>query len=821
MSYTALSIAPIINGRLLSSDDESNILHLLTDSRKLTQPESSLFFALTSERNDGHKYIEELYSKGVRNFVIGLHYSFPVLLKGCTVIAVTDTLLAMQQLAAYHRSKFSLPVAGITGSNGKTIVKEWLYQLLKDEYNVVRSPKSFNSQIGVPLSVWQIRPEHGMALFEAGISKTGEMQKLANIIRPNIGVFTNLGNAHSEGFTSQEEKLNEKFQLFADCDVLIYSKDDVVVKNKAHEFFELYPMTKGISWSLHDRATITAKKIEKDERGTSISFEYRATTFTFRIPFTDEAAIHNALTCVCFLLAVERLSPELLQKFNTLHAVEMRLQLREGSRNCTIINDTYNSDIQSLKIALDFLNQQNQHQQKTLILSDILESGSNQDELYRKVAEMIEQAGVSRIIGVGKDICQQFQKFSINKKFFFNTAHFLENFNSFTFQDEIILIKGARSFEFEKITRLLENKIHATIMEINLNALVNNLNVYRNSLYPGTRVMAMVKAFSYGSGSHEIAKTLEYHHVDYLTVAYADEGVVLRKAGVKTPIMVMNPEPGSFLNLAEYNLEPEIYNHYILDDLLNHVEGGETGIHLELDTGMRRLGFDERELDGLLEVLKKNPNLIVKSVFSHLAASDENKHDLFTWEQIEKFEQMSSYLIRSLGYPVLRHILNSSGITRFPEAQFDMVRLGIGLYGVDPSSKFQPQLENVGSLKTIISQLRKIKAGESVGYSRKGQVNEDATIAVVAIGYADGLDRGLSNGKGHMLVNGKTAPIVGNICMDMTMLDVTRIDCKEGDEVLVFGKDLPITELAKNIDTIPYEILTGISQRVRRVYFQE
>ena len=821
MSYTALSITPLINGRLLSSDDESNIFHLLTDSRKLTQPESSLFFALTSERNDGHKYIEELYSKGVRNFVIGLHYSFPIQLRGCTVIAVSDTLLALQQLAAYHRCKFSLPVAGITGSNGKTIVKEWLYQLLKDEYNVVRSPKSFNSQIGVPLSVWQIRPEHGMALFEAGISRQGEMQKLAEIIRPNIGVFTNLGNAHSEGFASQEEKLNEKFQLFADCDVLIYSKDDTAVKNKAHEFFELYPMTKGISWSIHDRATITANKIEKDERGTSISFEYRATTFTFRIPFTDDASVHNALTCVCFLLAVERLSPELLQKFNTLHAVEMRLQLREGSRNCTIINDTYNSDIQSLKIALDFLNQQNQHQQKTLILSDILESGSNQDELYRNVAEMIEQAGVNRIIGVGKDICQQFQKFSINKKFFFNTAHFLENYNSFTFQDEIILIKGARSFEFEKITRLLENKIHATVMEINLNALVNNLNVYRKSLYPGTRVMAMVKAFSYGSGSHEIAKTLEYHRDDYLTVAYADEGVVLRKAGVKTPIMVMNPEPGSFLNLAEYNLEPEIYNRYILDDLLNHVEGGETGIHLELDTGMRRLGFDEQELDALLVVLKKNPNLIVKSVFSHLAASDENKHDLFTWEQIEKFELMSSYLIRSLGYPVLRHILNSSGITRFPEAQFDMVRLGIGLYGVDPSAMFQPQLENVGSLKTIISQLRKIKAGESVGYSRKGQVKEDATIAVVAIGYADGLDRGLSNGNGHMLVNGKPAPIVGNICMDMTMLDVSRIDCKEGDEVLVFGKDLPITELAKNIDTIPYEILTGISQRVRRVYFQE
>jgi alanine racemase len=434
---------------------------------------------------------------------------------------------------------------------------------------------------------------------------------------------------------------------------------------------------------------------------------------------------------------------------------------------------------------------------------------------------MVERAGVQRIIGVGKDICQQFQKFNISKKFFFNTAHLLENFNSFTFQDEIILIKGARSFEFEKITRLLENKIHATVMEINLNALVNNLNVYRNSLYPGTKVMAMVKAYSYGSGSHEIAKTLEYHRVDYLTVAYADEGVTLRKAGVKTPIMVMNPEPGSFLNLAEHNLEPEIYNRYILNDLLNHVEGAETGIHLELDTGMRRLGFDEHELNDLLDVLRKNKNLIVKSVFSHLAASDEQEHDLFTWEQIERFEHMSRYVIQSLGYPVLRHVLNSSGITRFHEAQFDMVRLGIGLYGVDPSGAFQDKLEQVGTLKTIISQLRYVKAGESVGYSRKGKVQEDATIAVVAIGYADGLDRGLSNGNGYMLVNGKQAPIVGNICMDMTMLDVTHISCQEGDEVLVFGKQLPITQLAARINTIPYEILTGISQRVRRVYYQE
>lgn len=796
-------------------------MHLLTDSRKLTQAESSLFFAIVSERNDGHRYIDELYHKGVRNFVISLQYSFPLTLKGCSVIAVEDTLQAMQLLAVQHRKRFSIPVAAITGSNGKTIVKEWLYQLLRDEFRVVRSPKSYNSQIGVPLSVWQMQPEHTLGIFEAGISKAGEMENLARILRPNVGVFTNLGSAHDEGFHSREEKLNEKFKLFADCDVLIYSKDDADVKNKAHEFFEQYPMTKGISWSMHDRGTITAKQIQKDAYGTSVSFEYRATTFQFRIPFTDNASVQNALACVCFLLAVERLSPETLERFSTLQPVEMRLQLREGNRNCTIINDTYNSDIQSLRIALDFLNQQNQHKQKTIILSDILESGSNLDELYKQVANMVEQAGVQRIIGVGKDICQQFQKFNISKKFFFNTAHFLENFNSFTFQDEIILIKGARSFEFEKITRLLENKIHATVMEINLNALVNNLNVYRNNLYPGTKVMAMVKAYSYGSGSHEIAKTLEYHRVDYLTVAYADEGVTLRKAGVKTPIMVMNPEPGSFLNLAEYNLEPEIYNRYILDDLINHVEGAETGIHLELDTGMRRLGFDEHELNDVLDVLKKNKNLIVKSVFSHLAASDEQEHDLFTWEQIERFEHMSRYVIQSLGYPILRHVLNSSGITRFHEAQFDMVRLGIGLYGIDPSGSYLDKLEQVGTLKTIISQLRQVKAGESVGYSRKGKVQQNATIAVVAIGYADGLDRGLSNGNGFMLVNGKPAPIVGNICMDMTMLDVTHIPCQEGDEVLVFGKQLPITELASRINTIPYEILTGISQRVRRVYYQE
>ncbi len=434
---------------------------------------------------------------------------------------------------------------------------------------------------------------------------------------------------------------------------------------------------------------------------------------------------------------------------------------------------------------------------------------------------MVREAGIQQLIGVGKDICQQYQKFSMTKKFFFNTAHLMENFSSFDFRDEIILIKGARTFEFEKISRQLESKIHATVMEINLNALVHNLNVYRNQLKPQTKLMAMVKAFSYGSGTHEIAKALEYHRVDYLSVAYADEGAALRQAGIKLPIMVMNPEPGSFLNIAQHQLEPEIYNFFILHDLIEHIEGAEIGIHIEVDTGMRRLGFDEQDLDRLLDELKKYPNILVRSVFAHLAASDEPEHDEFTRQQINRFVQMSQRVASSFDYPVLRHILNSGGIVRFPEAQLDMVRLGIGLYGVDPTGKVKHELETVGTLKTIVSQIREVKAGESIGYSRKGNVQQDARIAVVAIGYADGLDRGLSNGKGYMLVNGKKAPIVGNICMDMTMLDVTHLECSEGDEVIVFGKGLDINELALAANTIPYELVTGISQRVKRVYFQE
>ena len=819
--YTAHRIATIINARVVASDSEQLIYHLLTDSRRLTQAESTLFFALSSERNDGHRYIDELYRAGVRNFVIGPDYSFPVTFTGCSVLVVQNTLTALQTLAAFHRQQFSLPVTAITGSNGKTMVKEWLYQLLKDDFTIVRSPKSYNSQTGVPLSVWQLRPENTLAIFEAGISKPNEMQRLAHIIKPNIGIFTNLGPAHDEGFDSRAQKLAEKFSLFADCDVLIYCKDQPEVKHKAHELFEQYPLTKGISWSVKETATIFAKEIHRAANRTEIKFTYRASDFSFTIPYTDDASIHNALTCVCYLLAIERLSPDMLKRFEQLHPVEMRLQMREGIHNCTIINDTYNSDLQSLKIALDFLNQQTQHQRKTIILSDILETGVNKEELYTQVATMVREAGIQQLIGVGKDICQQYQKFSMSKKFFFNTAHLMENFSSFDFRDEIILIKGARTFEFEKISRQLESKIHATVMEINLNALVHNLNVYRNQLKPQTKLMAMVKAFSYGSGTHEIAKALEYHRVDYLSVAYADEGAALRQAGIKLPIMVMNPEPGSFLNIAQHQLEPEIYNFFILHDLIEHIEGAEIGIHIEVDTGMRRLGFDEQDLDRLLAELKKYPNILVRSVFAHLAASDEPQHDEFTRQQINRFVQMSQRVVSSFDYPVLRHILNSGGIVRFPEAQLDMVRLGIGLYGVDPTGKVKNELETVGTLKTIVSQLRPIKAGESIGYSRMGRAQQDARIAVVAIGYADGLDRGLSNGKGYMLVNGKKAPIVGNICMDMTMLDVTHIECSEGDEVIVFGKGLDINELATAANTIPYELVTGISQRVKRVYFQE
>jgi Alr-MurF fusion protein len=826
--YTISYIAGIVKGKLVSQHEgQAVIRHLLIDSRKLTNPENSLFFAIRGERHDGHRFIEELYEKGVRHFII----SIPVAAEkypGSSFVLVDDTLKALQQLCAAHRRQFDIPVIGITGSNGKTIVKEWLYQLMREDHNIVRSPKSFNSQVGVPLSVWQIAPEHDLGIFEAGISQPGEMRHLDPIIAPAIGIFTNIGQAHDENFEGHGQKIEEKLRLFIHSETLVYCKDYLLINDAVAKSEEL-KNTKVFTWSRKGRANLQVGKIAKAAHETEIQGVFNNDFIRINIPFTDEASIENAIHCWALMLLMGYEAAKISERMRYLSPVAMRLELKEGINNCSIINDSYNSDLGSLSIALDFLNQQKQHPKKTLVLSDILQSGRNEESLYKEVADLVSRKGIHRIIGIGEALSRQQEQFTIEKSFYNNTAEFLRSFNTSMFRDETVLLKGARAFRFEEISKVLQQKAHETVLEINLNAIVHNLNYFRSRLSPGTKVMAMVKAFSYGSGSFEIANILQFHRVDYLAVAYADEGIELRKAGITMPIMVMNPEEQSYDSMIQYHLEPEIFSFRVLslfDEAIrrNRMAGREDqplAVHLKIDTGMHRLGFEEHELNELIVRIKNNKNIIVRSVFSHLAASDEQEHDNFTRMQVKKFSEMSSKIAEHFSYPVLRHILNSAGIVRFPDAQFDMVRLGIGLYGIGVNPAEQALLQDVSTLKTTISQIKNIPENETIGYSRKGVAKRNMQIATVPIGYADGLSRKLSNGKGRMIVNGKAAPIVGNVCMDMCMIDITDIPCSEGDEVIVFGEGYPITEVAKDLDTIPYEVLTNVSRRVKRVYYQE
>ncbi|MES2781077.1 MAG: bifunctional UDP-N-acetylmuramoyl-tripeptide:D-alanyl-D-alanine ligase/alanine racemase [Bacteroidota bacterium] len=826
MGYTIEQIHKAIKSDFVQREGGTSwIEHLLIDSRKVIYPETSLFFAIKSERNDGHRYLQDVYDAGVRNFIIEKNsiVSISILssMKDVNILSVTNSLQALQQLTAWHRSQYTIPIVGITGSNGKTIVKEWLYQLLRDDVHVVRNPKSYNSQVGVPLSVWQLGEQHNLGLFEAGISKPNEMENLQHIIKPNIGIFTMLGEAHDEGFANREEKLNEKFKLFETADIIVACDEQPLVAKRLEEFKQHHPQVKLYTWSrVNEQAQLYLQTIIQTNF-TTIQSRSGARILSVRIPFTDEASIENACTCFAFLMCLQRASTDILSRFEELQPVEMRMQLKEGINNCVLINDSYSSDLHSLRIALDFVEQQSSGYKRTLIVSDILESGKNELELYTEVAKLIRQKGIQRFIGIGSVISKHAVLFDSSAVFYKDTSAFIEHFSAVDYNNEIVLLKGARKFQFEKISKLFERRVHETVMEINLNALVHNLNVYRSKLKPGVKLMAMVKAFSYGAGSYEIAKVLEFNRIDYLTVAYADEGVTLRKAGIKSPIMVMNPEVSSFDQILEYNLEPEIYNFFILDQLVNAADGEEVSIHIEVDSGMKRLGFDEEQIETLIATLKKYPNIRIKSVFAHLAASEEKKHDEFTHQQITTYKRIAEQIITAFEYPILQHILNSSGIVRFPDAQFDMVRLGIGLYGIDPSAGLQKQLQPIGTLKTVVSQLRTVKAHETIGYSRKGVVNKDSLIATVAIGYADGLNRKLGNGKGNMFIHGKRVPTIGSICMDMTMLDVTGMDVKEGDEVIIFGNENDLTSVADKIGTIPYEVLTSISQRVKRVYYYE
>lgn len=801
------------------------VTQLLIDSRTLASPEGVIFIALKTTNNDGHKFIEELYQKGVRIFLISNLLQNMDKCPEAAFIKVNDTLLALQQLSAWHRKQFNLPIIAITGSNGKTIVKEWLYQLLSPDKNIVKSPLSYNSQVGVPLSIWQIDSTHELGIFEAGISQPGEMEKLEKIISPEAGIFTNIGEAHAANFTNIQEKTQEKLRLFRHVKMLIYCSDykEITLALKSNPDYDAIKL---FTWSSNSGAEMTIKNTTRGTHNTAIHANYKGKDISIAIPFTDDASVENAINCWAYMLSAGYENTIIAERMSSLQPVAMRMEMLKGINNCTLINDTYNSDINSLSVALNFLHRQEQHPLKTIILSDITQSGNDEKELYKKIARIIQSKPPTKLIGIGEAISRNAELFNLSEKIFFADTHaFLVHIHEFNFQNEAILVKGARFFEFEKISRALQEKTHETVMQINLAAIAHNLAYYRSLITPSTKIMAMVKAFSYGSGSFEIANTLQFHRADYLAVAYPDEGVELRNAGISLPIMVMNPEPGSYDLLLKYRMEPEIYSFRALRmaaEAIKHSGHHEKlSIHIKLDTGMHRLGFAEEDLPQLIDILKQEPALSIKSIFSHLAASGSDKHKDYTLSQIEKFTRWSEKIAGALPYSIMRHILNSAGIARYPQAQFDMVRLGIGLYGVGNDATEQRKLENVAILKSVVSQIRYLKKGETVSYNRSGILEKDSLIATVAIGYADGVGREFGNGRGKMKVHDKWAPVIGDVCMDMCMLDITGINAKEGDEVIVFNDNASLLQVAGDMHTIPYEVLTSLSARVKRVYIHE
>ena len=826
MNYTIEKITTLIGARRIGTAD-AKIGWLLTDSRSLCFPEETLFFALKSARNDGHRYIEDLYRRGVRNFVVESNSKFSVLnsqFEDANFLIVPSPLEALQRLAERHRDEFDCPIVGITGSNGKTMVKEWLYQLLSPQMTVTRSPKSYNSQIGVPLSIWLLNDQTQVGLFEAGISEPGEMDALHDIIQPTIGVLTSLGAAHQENFRSLEEKCMEKLQLFKGAKVIAYNSDDDIVSRCIRR--SGYQGEK-IGWSRENiSAPLYIEQVTSETSSTRVSYIYKGSRGEYQLPFYDEASLQCSFACAAIALYLGVAPDQLAERMMTLEPVAMRLEVKEGQRGCTLINDSYNSDINSLGIALDFMSRRvNDPCRFTLVLSDIFQSGMPPVELYREVSSLCQKRNISKLIGIGPNITSQRAVFSVGEEYFFATTdEFLHSDVFRHLHDEVVLIKGARPFGFDRITERLEQKVHETILEVNLNALVDNLNYYRSFMKPETKLVCMVKADAYGAGAVEVAKTLQDHRVDYLAVAVADEGVTLRRHGITQNIMIMNPEMTAFKTMFDYDLEPEVYSFRLMDALIQAAEKqGITGwpVHIKLDTGMHRLGFDpEKDMDALIHRLKHQNAIIPRSVFSHFVGSDSVDFDRFSAEQFRKFDTASAKLQAAFSHKILRHICNSAGIVHFPERHLDMCRLGLGLYGYDPMGADAP-LRPVSTLKTTILQLRRVPKEETVGYSRKGILKRDSLIAAIPIGYADGLSRHLGRGAGYCLVNGQKAPYVGNICMDVAMIDVTDIPCQEGDSVEIFGDHLPVDVLSNVLDTIPYEVLTAVSGRVKKVYFQD
>lgn len=802
---------------------EAEVEWLLTDSRSLVYPETSLFFAIKTASGDGHDFIQELYQRGVRNFVVtSLPLNRETVYPDANFLQIPSALKALQRLAERHREQYNIPVIGITGSNGKTMVKEWLNQLLSPTTKTTRSPRSYNSQTGVSLSVWLLDETTQLGIFEAGISQPGEMEALRDIIQPTIGVMVSLGSAHQENFGSMEEKCREKLRLFKDCEILVYCSDDettdrcVKLGKISHRL---------LSWSKIDaNAPLFIRNINKKGGETEIKYTYNGKTGRYTIPFVDDASINDSIHCLAVCLYLKKTPDEIAKGMQSLEPLAMRLEVTQGINNCTIINDTYNSDVNSLDIALDFMNRRaaETSNRKIVILSDILQSGMESGELYSKVAEMVNSRKPQLFIGVGKEIGKNSNYFKISSKFFNTTEELIESGELNGISGDTVLLKGARKFGFERIYDLLTKKVHETTLNVNLGAIVENLNHYRSFMKHETKIVCMVKASAYGSGALEVSRTLQEHGVDYLAVAVADEGVALRNAGITANIMVMNPEMTAFRTMLQYNLEPEIYSFRILDAMIREAKReGVTHypIHVKIDSGMHRLGFLPGEIDELISRLKAQNAVVPRSVFSHFVGSDGEMFNDFTKKQFDVYNEASLKLQKSFPDKILRHICNTAGIERFPEYHLDMVRLGLGLYGIDPFTN--KTIHNVATLRTTILQIHDVKKEDTVGYSRKGQLTRDSRIAAIPIGYADGLDRHLGCGNGYCLVNNKKAPYVGNICMDVAMIDVTDIPCKEGDSVEIFGDNLPVTALSDILGTIPYEILTSVSERVKRIYYKD
>ena len=838
MVYNLSQISKIIGAQLkgnqmASANTQPQVQILLTDSRSLTYADQTLFFALVTSKGDGHKYIPQLYQQGVRAFVVTVGAeTFRNTCPEAWFLIVGNTETALQQLAAYHRQQFKLPVVGITGSNGKTIVKEWLYQLLHETKDIVRSPRSYNSQIGVPLSVWQLHEGAELALMEAGISQPGEMEKLEKIIRPNIGILTNIGTAHDAGFESQQQKLIEKLQLFKSSDVIIYNADIPGI-NDAMEIAGVG--ARSMAWTRRRKdAQVEVVNIKQDENSTTVTYLFFGLDGQFTINMTDEASIENAMNCLALMLYLGFTPAEIEKRMTRLAPLAMRLEVVEGKKGCLIINDAYNSDLTSLEMALEFQKRRASKSLKnTLILSDMLQAGLDDRHRCRKIAQLCNLYDLSKLICIGQhsvltstmlheELAAVGRHLIVD--FYSSTDDFLDSDEIKRFQNELILLKGARPFQFEKISDQLELRRHETILEVNLDAIIHNLNRYRTHLAPETKMVCMVKAFGYGAGSYELAKTLQDQNVDYLAVAVADEGADLRRQGIRVPIIVMNPEMSAFRAIIENRLEPEIYSFRLLRAFIQETERlGVTHypVHIKIDSGMHRLGFQLPEIEQLIALLKSQNAVSVRSVFSHFATADCPDQEEFVYEQKRRFDACADQICAAFHHKILRHICNSAGIEKFPQFQMEMVRLGIGLYGFE-ASEVKMDLIPVATLKSTILQIKEISADETVGYSRKGKLTRTSKIAMVPIGYADGYDRHLGNGNASMIVCGKRCPTIGNVCMDVTFLDVT--DCpeaQEGDSVEIFGTNLPVTELSETLNTISYEVLSTVSTRVKRVYYKE